>query len=228
MPRLSDLLEYLASPGLEDVWTLLDIKLDNNADDVMRLIAETLESVSPSSSGRSRRHDWSSRVVLGIWAAKYLPLCATYLPAYPVAHIGFSTSYARQFLEVPNVSFNMLQPILLGPIGASFVRDVKAAGRQLFVWTVNDEAMMRWSIKKKVDGVITDEPKKFLDVCRDWDPENKAAPSQPSLSLLLWTFGLYILILVFGTLFRVKFPERVQQMVKKTQPPASRKQKGKS
>jgi hypothetical protein len=27
MPRLSDLLEYLASPGLEDVWVFLDIKV---------------------------------------------------------------------------------------------------------------------------------------------------------------------------------------------------------
>jgi hypothetical protein len=27
MPRLSDLLEYLASPGVEDVWVLLDIKV---------------------------------------------------------------------------------------------------------------------------------------------------------------------------------------------------------
>ncbi|KAF3049267.1 gamma-tubulin [Didymella keratinophila] len=44
MPRLADLLEYLAQPGLEDVWLLLDIKLDNNADDVMRLISETIHS----------------------------------------------------------------------------------------------------------------------------------------------------------------------------------------
>jgi hypothetical protein len=27
MPRLVDLLEYLASPGLEDIWILLDIKV---------------------------------------------------------------------------------------------------------------------------------------------------------------------------------------------------------
>jgi len=27
MPRLSDLLEYLAQPGLEDIWVLLDIKV---------------------------------------------------------------------------------------------------------------------------------------------------------------------------------------------------------
>jgi hypothetical protein len=27
MPRLSDLLEYVAEPGLEDIWVLLDIKV---------------------------------------------------------------------------------------------------------------------------------------------------------------------------------------------------------
>tara|TARA_R110002003_G_scaffold171_3_gene13855 strand:+ start:5839 stop:5955 length:117 start_codon:yes stop_codon:yes gene_type:complete len=27
MPRLLDLLEYLAQPGLEDIWVLLDIKV---------------------------------------------------------------------------------------------------------------------------------------------------------------------------------------------------------
>ena len=27
MPRLVDLLEYVASPGLEDIWLLLDIKV---------------------------------------------------------------------------------------------------------------------------------------------------------------------------------------------------------
>jgi hypothetical protein len=26
MPRLADLLEYLAQPGLEDIWVMLDIK----------------------------------------------------------------------------------------------------------------------------------------------------------------------------------------------------------
>ena len=27
MPRLLDLLEYLATPGLEDIWLMLDIKV---------------------------------------------------------------------------------------------------------------------------------------------------------------------------------------------------------
>jgi hypothetical protein len=61
MPRLKDLLIYLAEPGLEDIWLLLDIKLDNDADDIMRLIAATLAEVETSSP-------WNKRVLLGCWA----------------------------------------------------------------------------------------------------------------------------------------------------------------
>ena len=81
MPRLKDLLEYLASPGLEDIWVLLDIKvpwpsvleplknnridhwakLDNHADKVFRLIATTLQEVKPS-------RPWNQRVLIGVWA----------------------------------------------------------------------------------------------------------------------------------------------------------------
>jgi hypothetical protein len=81
MPRLKDLLEYLAEPGLEDIWVLLDIKvpwpsitenlernkvnhwrqLDNHADDVFRLIGTTLAEVKPS-------RPWNQRVLLGCWA----------------------------------------------------------------------------------------------------------------------------------------------------------------
>lgn len=84
MPRLKDLLEYLATPGLEDIWVLLDIKvpwpaltepfkkdrvdhwrkLDNRADDVFRLIAATLAEVKPS-------RPWNERVLVGCWAVSF-------------------------------------------------------------------------------------------------------------------------------------------------------------
>lgn len=63
MPRLQDLLEYLAKPGREYLWVLLDIKLDNDADKVMCLIGETIRSVAPSAN-----RAWKDRVVLGVWA----------------------------------------------------------------------------------------------------------------------------------------------------------------
>lgn len=92
MPRLKDLLEYLATPGLEDIWVLLDIKvpwpslhkamkknriderikLDDNADDVIRLIATTIAEVNPSKP-------WNQRILLGCWAVCFHFVFAIYI-----------------------------------------------------------------------------------------------------------------------------------------------------
>lgn len=82
LARLSDLLEYLALPGREEIWLLLDIKvfgrefrmhlllkltlqLDNDANDVMRLVAETIKQVPAHP-----QKPWNQRVVLGCWAVR--------------------------------------------------------------------------------------------------------------------------------------------------------------
>jgi len=62
----------------------------------------------------------------------------------------------------------MLQATLVGPIGASFIAEAKKYDRQVFSWTVNEEVRMRWCINKELDGVITDNPEKFLEVCEDY------------------------------------------------------------
>jgi len=194
MPRLKDLLEYLSKPGLEDIWILLDIKLDNDSDDVMRLIAAALEDVKPS-------RPWNERVILGFWASSYLPLCAKYLPRYPVAHIGFNVSYARQFLKVPGVAFNMLQKVMVGPFGSKFFDEVKAEERSIFLWTVNDEESMKWAIMKEVDGVITDDPKKYLEVSEDYNGE-RFRLSIKQLGTAIW---INILATFFGFIFRFRY-----------------------
>ncbi|KAL1863804.1 hypothetical protein Plec18170_000644 [Paecilomyces lecythidis] len=217
MPRLKDLLEYLATPGLEDVWILLDVKLllpslaevltrnkavqtklDNYADDLFRSIAMTLADVKPAPS-----RPWNQRVLVGCWAAKYLPLCAKYLPEYSVTHIGFSVDYARQFLKVPRVNINMLQMLLIGPRGSALVREVKTQkpDRSILLWTVNEESWMRWSIRQEVDGVITDDPKKYLEVCKSYNASEKIRHSWKSWYTVLWFHGL---TWVFGLWFRIK------------------------
>lgn len=139
--------------------------------------------------------------------AKFLPLCEEYLPNFPITHIGFSTCYARRFLKVPNVSFNMLQKIMMGPFGAKFLADVKAADRQIFLWTVNEKNMMGWSIRREVDGVITDDPETFKEVCDNWDGN---VPEEPiTWRQYFFTLWIYLLVLIFGTLFRVKYREGV-------------------
>jgi phosphatidylglycerol phospholipase C len=94
-----------------------------------------------------------------------MEICQRRLEGYPITYIGFSVLWARSFLQVPNINFNILQKVLVGPLGRRFIRDARKAGRSLLVWTVNEEEWMEWSIRKAVDGVITDDPKKFLDVC---------------------------------------------------------------
>ncbi|KAE9375665.1 putative glycerophosphoryl diester phosphodiesterase [Stipitochalara longipes BDJ] len=193
MPRLQDLLEYLSEPEVEDIWVLLDIKTDNNADDVMRLIATTLNK------GRSSR-PWSERILLGFWIPYYLPLCTKYLPDYRTAHIGFSIPYARQFLKEPGVNFNMLQKSMVGPLGNKFLQDLKAAGRSIFLWTVNDEDRMKWCVMKEVDGVITDDPLKFLEISRNYNGEQCRLPAS-QYGTAIW---INILATLFGFMYRFR------------------------
>ncbi|EOA90461.1 uncharacterized protein SETTUDRAFT_45648 [Exserohilum turcica Et28A] len=194
MPRLADLLEYLAQPGLEDMWVLLDIKLDNDTDDVMRLIGDTIRSAPPSPS-----RPWSSRIVLGCWAAKYLPLCARYLPGFPVSHIGFSTLIASYFFTVPNVSFNMAQAILMTPWGRLFIRKAQSDGRPVYAWTVNEESKMRWDIRQGLDGVVTDDPKLFLEVRNSWHEGTK-----DGVTVLAWldVLRINLFCLIYTALFQ--------------------------
>lgn len=198
MPRLLDLLEYLALPGNEEIWCLLDIKLDNEADYIMQRLGETISSVTPSS-----QRAWCDRIVLGCWAAKYVPLCHKHLPGFPVSHIGFSLFYANQFFRVQNVSFNMLQEVLLGPFGSRFLSKAKAENRTVLVWTVNNELLMRWCIKRGLDGVITDNPKKFLDVRDKWNEGD--AVGFMSLKLLWEVIRLNFMTIMFGFAFWRKF-----------------------
>jgi phosphatidylglycerol phospholipase C len=101
----------------------------------------------------------------------------------------------------------MLQKIMMGPFGAKFLADAKAADRQVFLWTVNEKNMMRWSIRKEVDGVITDDPKKFKDVCDDWDEDE--ADEMMTWRQFFFILWIQLLVAIFGSMFRLKYREGV-------------------
>lgn len=83
----------------------------------------------------------------------------------------------------------MLQAILIGPSGARFLADCKAANRPVYLWTVNEEEWMEWSIRKDVDGVCTDNSKVFLEVCDRWKGMQVTRRSKPMrrTGLRRWT-----------------------------------------
>lgn len=189
MARLQDLLEYLCQPGLEDVWCLLDIKLDNDAEDIMRLIGSTIAKTRALPN-----KPWNQRILLGMWAAKHLAPAKTFLPGFSGIHIGYKMSYARNFLDVEFVAFNMLIHMLLAPGGKRFIRECKEKQRQLIAWTVNDKWRMEWCIRRKFDGIITDDPVLFKKTCEEFD-EYAREPWMPiSWTAVYQTLRMWIFV----------------------------------
>ncbi|KGO76298.1 Glycerophosphoryl diester phosphodiesterase [Penicillium italicum] len=154
-------------------------QLANEPFDIMQRIAKTVESVPVPTGGP----DWHRRIVLGCWSARYLPARARHLPRYAVTLICVDVSYARQFLQVPLLSFNINQMILMGPLGRGFLDEVRAARKQVCVWTVNAPNLMRWCIRHGIDGVISDEPGRFRQVCEGWEKEHTGVLGVPNPEL---------------------------------------------
>lgn len=60
---------------------------------------------------------------------------------------------------------------------------------------------MKWSIRKGVDGVITDDPKKYLEVRDSYEGEKIHQPLK-TWAAILW---INIVAWIFSLLFRYKF-----------------------
>ncbi|KAI6092250.1 PLC-like phosphodiesterase [Hypoxylon rubiginosum] len=161
MVRLLDLLEYLNEDERVDVGVLLDIKTDDDAAELMQKTAETIASVPGI-------RPWSERILPCCWTTEYVKLTQSLLPNFPIAHVGVSTEYARALADnISGLRISLLAHALATPVvGKRFVRRMRRTGHPVYAWTVNDEDWMRWAIGARLDGVITDDPKLFLDVCR--------------------------------------------------------------
>lgn len=104
----------------------------------------------------------------------------------------------------------MLRQILVGPGGSKFMADAKAAERSMLVWTVNEEQWMRWCIKNKIDGVISDDPKKYLELCEKYD---SAGSKEPGFGLKDWALIIWfnLLAMLFSWLFRYRYGFKIDK-----------------
>ncbi len=99
------------------------------------------------------------------------------------------------------------------------MRDVRAAGRPLFHWTVNEDDFMRWSIKHEADGVITDDPKRFLKVCAEWEQGKRETHfSRKQWPEIIW---FNFMITLFQCIFWWRFGALPGGKVKRRPQPAS-------
>lgn len=261
MCRLSDVLEFLAEPGNESIWMLLDIKIDDPPPEMIPRIAAAIASAP--------RGKWEQRIILGCWRvsscipifescsfslvfffgpniktlpcsimvarwkprtdsliqAKQLRLCHEHLPEFAITYITVSLILAREYMKIPNVAINMRQESLFGLGGRAFRERCQAEGRPLYAWTVNKKSWMEWCIGAKVDCVITDDPKLYLEVCdRRAEEEQKAgsgkmkkrvkaAVAKPRDLVLsvLYTVMIKGLMRVLRAYERLGYPEQVRE-----------------
>ena len=202
MARLVDLLEWLAHPGRERIWVLLDIKVcfasgvlrynkkkkknslyevDDNADELLTAIDAVFGSVSSP---------WTQRIILGCWnvcnfstCTRYIPMYsrqqATFLkaarrilPTYAVAHISYSLFYSRHFSSLSNLCFNIVWFRIAFPFSSWFLRSAQKNDRPLFTWTVNDEYWMEWCLRQNEH--VQDGHKMLIDGIITDDPTELA------------------------------------------------------
>ncbi|CAF3568722.1 unnamed protein product [Fusarium graminearum] len=193
MPRLKDFLEWLTEPESEKIWVVLDIKLNDNPAELIAAIARAFDSVQGPVS-------WDQRIVLGCWNASFLQAARSQLPTYPLAHISASLLYSHHFLKIPNLGFNLNQNTLVGPSGKHFLRQLQRTDKLVMTWTVNQPRRMEWCIRQNlghprlpnrnvqgpplIDGVITDNPRLYLEVCQKFEDEmdGKLVRSNPALT----------------------------------------------
>lgn len=216
MARLLDLLTYLAEPGNERVWVFLDIKIDDDAEELVPRVAEVFSSVPQG--------NWARRVVLGCWTARFMRLCREVLPGYAVANIGYVGPIAKEYLEVGNAAMNMRQESLFGFGGPAFRSRCEEEGRPVYAWTINDEWWMGWCIDNKIDCVVTDDPRRYLEICAERKKEleagEKKAPGvvvkvRNLLLCVLYFFGFLILPRALKIYKRLGYPHEVRAELQK-------------
>ena len=62
---------------------------------------------------------------------------------------------------------------------------------------------MRWSIKHGADGVITDDPKRFLEVCDEWEHGKRRIHfTRQQWGQIIW---INFMIMLFGCIFWYRF-----------------------
>ncbi|KAM0557236.1 hypothetical protein ACHAPJ_005500 [Fusarium lateritium] len=142
---------------------------------------------------------WDQRIVLGCWNASFLQAARSQLPTYPLAHISTSLLYSHHFMRVPNLGFNLNQMTLVGPSGKLFLRELRRTDKLLMTWTVNEPRRMEWCIRQNlghprcpdrkpdgpalIDGVITDNPRLYLEVCKRFEDEMDGRLVRPERAL---------------------------------------------
>ena len=125
---------------------------------------------------------------------KYLLLCASHFPSFPITHIGVAPP--TLCTSSPNSprpkSIHLHRP----PPHCSPKPHLELK-HPPYSQTVNKRSVMRWGIRVGLDGVITGDSALFLDVCEAVDG-GKAEEDRVELGMWMRFVGLNMLVFLFA------------------------------
>ncbi|RSH78200.1 uncharacterized protein EHS24_002661 [Apiotrichum porosum] len=155
IPRFDELIDLLMLPENQHVI------LNNNPEEMFPEMARIIAS----------HENWETvlapRLILGLWHPIFIRPAFKYLPKLRRYHIGISPSLARKYFWDACEGFSIAFAMLIGSDGQAFIRDCRAAGKEVCVWTVNDPNEMRTAIGWGVKAVLTDKVAAFVSLKRE-------------------------------------------------------------
>ena len=92
----------------------------------------------------------------------------------------------------------MIQAALVSPRGRKFLREVQARNLQIFSWTNNDDINIEWCIRQGLDGIITDNVLRALELCETLGEERRYRwTAKVVIGRIIFNFWLYVFVLLF-------------------------------
>jgi len=151
IPTFRELCDLLMKEENKHVKLNIDIKPECEPDRLFTLMKEIVASYP------TYKTDLSPRLILGLWHTIFLRAALEHVPDLARCHIGCSPWVARNFFWHDCTSFSMWFATLVTADGQAFIREANAAGKNVYVWTVNRRDEMieatRWGVK----AILTDD-----------------------------------------------------------------------
>lgn len=142
MPTFSDVLEWLSD--YPDVKLMLDIKRDNPAKDVIRLILEELTKKNTDVNF------WRKRIIFGLWSVDYYLLNQELLEGFDVVNIAVDLKKSFQFANTVAAEGGKLHGISFLHLiwyhqkyRTELVKFANSNSLVLYLWTINDPYLVK-------------------------------------------------------------------------------------
>ncbi|KAH8096687.1 PLC-like phosphodiesterase [Cristinia sonorae] len=204
VPTFAETVELLMLPENQHVHFNVDVKVQNDPARLFSLMHKII----------SAQPDWETklapRLLIGLWHPTFLPHAKEHLGYCRRSYIGRNLYNARRFFwdDVDVFSINFAS--LTGSAGEQFRKDCQAAGKKLMVWTVNEPACMVEAVRWKVDVILTDVTRTWLDLRQALQADYDKIAAQHGRTFLWTTLQYYPPFQIFSRMVESTYLESVK------------------